>query len=498
MKYIAAIDQGTGSTRCIIFDYHGNIISQEQLEHTQLYPKIGWVEHDPAEIWDCTQKVIRNALSNKNISKNDIAATGITNQRETTVIWNKHSGTPYYNAIVWQDTRTDQMAAALEQRIGSAWFREKTGLPISSYFSSLKICWLLENIKGLRKDAEKGDALFGNIDSFLVWQLTGGVNGGLHLTDVTNASRTQLMNLDTADWDDEILQILGIPKSMLPGIKPSSCLYGKIKVSDLTGVIIGGVVGDQQSALIGQACFEAGEAKNTYGTGCFMLMNTGKSKICSASGLLTTIAYQFDNEAVHYALEGSVSNAGATIQWLRSNLGLISDSKAIEDLAASVADNGGVYFVPAFSGLFAPYWDPNARGIIAGLTGFVTKAHIARAALESTAYQSKAILDAMQADSGIKLKSLKVDGGMVVNELLMQFQSDILQTKVIRPKTIETTSLGAAYLAGFAVGFWKNKDEMKLNWKEDKTWVPMMSAVRCSEYLQNWNKAVEKSRSWLR
>jgi len=496
MKYIAAIDQGTTSTRCIIFDRQGNFVSVSQKEHQQIYPKPGWVEHDPDEIWNNTQEVIEKALTSRYLKAADVAAVGITNQRETTVVWDKKTGKPFYNALVWQDTRVGQAVNELEKSLGSDWFRTRTGLPLATYFSGLKIKWILDNVPAAAEAAAKGDALFGNIDTFLMWRLLGGPHGHSHLTDVTNASRTQLMNLHTLNWDDEILQQLGIPRSLLPTIMPSSKVYGEIKVSALAGVPLAGDLGDQQAALVGQTCFQPGEAKNTYGTGCFMLMNTGKEIVPSKFGLLTTLAYQFGDEPAHYALEGSVAITGALVQWLRDNLGMIQNSADIEPLAQTVPDNGGAYFVPAFSGLYAPYWKNNARGVIAGLTRFVNKGHIARAVLEATAYQTKEVLDAMEKDSGIKVASLRVDGGMTVNELLMQFQADILNTKVIRPKMIETTALGAAYAAGLAVGYWQSVDDLLSNWGVDKTWKPAMKAADRKKYVTNWKKAVKRSFDW--
>ncbi|MDP5121794.1 MAG: glycerol kinase GlpK [Spirosomaceae bacterium] len=496
MNYVASIDQGTTSTRCIIFDKKGNIVSVGQKEHEQIYPKPGWVEHNPTEIWQNTLEVIAAARINKNISVKNIAACGITNQRETAVVWNKRTGKAYYNAIVWQDTRVDKMANKLEEEVGTEWFREKTGLPLATYFSGLKVKWILDNVEGVRADAEKGEAIFGNMDTFLVWHLTGGINGGLHLTDVTNASRTQLMNIKSMAWDDEILEKLDIPKAMLPTIEPSSKVYGKITSEAMEGVPIAGILGDQQAALVGQTCFQPGEAKNTYGTGCFMLMNTGTEAIPSKHGLLTTVAYQFEGQPVHYALEGSVAIAGALVQWLRDNLGLIKDSAEVQTLAEGVDDNGGVYFVPAFSGLYAPYWENSARGVIAGLTRYVNKGHIARSVLEATAYQTKDVLEAMEKDSGIEISSLRVDGGMTVNEMLMQFQSDMLNVSVIRPKMIETTALGAAYAAGMAVGYWENFDDLVKNWGVDKTWEPDMEETQRTEYFNGWKKAIERSKGW--
>lgn len=497
MKYIAAIDQGTTSTRCIIFDKKGNIISVGQKEHAQIYPKPGWVEHDTDEIWTNTLEVIALARINKKIPISDIAAVGITNQRETSVIWNKKTGKPYHNALVWQDTRTGDLVNHYEKSRGTAWFQTKTGLPLATYFSGLKIKWMLDNVEGLRTDAERGDAIFGNMDTFLIWHLTGGINGGLHLTDVTNASRTQLMNLQTMTWDTEILAEFGIPAAILPRIEPSSKVYGTITAEPLAGIPLAGDLGDQQAALVGQTCYKPGEAKNTYGTGCFMLMNTGTEIVPSKAGLLTTVAYQFENQPVTYALEGSVAIAGALVQWLRDNLGIIENSADVERLAATVEDNGGAYFVPAFSGLYAPYWKSSARGVIAGLTRYVNKAHIARAVLEATAFQTKEVLDAMKKDSGIKLSSLRVDGGMVVNELLMQFQSDILNTPVIRPKMIETTALGAAYAAGMAVGFWKDFDDLTKNWGKDKTWRSKMDTTTRNTLYKGWKKAIKRSMDWV-
>lgn len=496
MKYIASIDQGTTSTRCIIFDRKGNIVSVGQKEHEQIYPKPGWVEHNPEEIWKNTLEVIALARINKNIKVEDISACGITNQRETTVVWNRRTGKAYYNALVWQDTRVGDVVNTLEKSTGSQWFREKTGLPLATYFSGLKIQWILNNVAGVREDAEKGDAIFGNMDTFLMWNLTGGTKGGLHITDVTNASRTQLMNLETLAWDDEILTKLNIPKAMLPKIEPSSKVYGNIESDAMKGVPLAGILGDQQAALVGQTCYKAGEAKNTYGTGCFMLMNTGTEIVPSKHGLLTTVAYQFENQPVHYALEGSVAIAGALVQWLRDNLGIIQNSADVQQLAETVEDNGGAYFVPAFSGLYAPYWKNSARGVIAGLTRYVNKGHIARAVLEATAYQTRDVLDAMENDSGIEISSLRVDGGMVVNELLMQFQSDMLNVPVIRPKMIETTALGAAYAAGLAVGYWNGFDDLIQNWGIDKRWKPKMKAKQRSTLYKGWKKAVKRSFDW--
>lgn len=493
--YIGSIDQGTTSTRFIIFNKGGEIISVGQKEHKQIYPQAGWVEHDSDEIWRNTQEVIGLALGKANLSAKDLAAVGITNQRETTLAWNKITGKPYYNALVWQDTRVGSELAELAKDGGMDRFRAKTGLPLATYFSGLKLRWLLNNIKGLREDAEKGVALFGNMDTFIAWNLTGGVEGGIHITDVTNASRTQLMDLATCQWDDEILKVLSIPKAMLPTIQASSKVYAKAK-GVLGGVPLAGILGDQQAALVGQTCFNPGQGKNTYGTGCFLLMNTGEKPVQSKHGLLTTVAYQLGNEPVHYALEGSVAITGALVQWLRDNLGIIKNSPDIEKLAKEVDDNGGCYFVPAFSGLYAPYWKQDARGVLVGLTRFVNKSHIARAALEATAFQTWEVLEAMEKDAGISITSLRVDGGMVVNQLLMQFQSDILGEEVICPKIIETTALGAAYAAGLAVGYWENLDDLRKNWAIANTWKPNMSVDTRTKMRAQWKKAVTKSFDW--
>jgi glycerol kinase len=493
--YIGSIDQGTTSSRFIIFNKGGEIISVGQKEHKQIYPQAGWVEHDPAEIWKNTQEVIGLALGKANLSAKDIAAVGITNQRETTVAWNKHTGKAYYNALVWQDTRVGNELAELAKDGGMDRFRAKTGLPLATYFSGLKLRWLLNNIEGLREDAEKGDALFGNMDTFIAWNLTGGAQGGIHITDVTNASRTQLMDLATCQWDDEILQVLNIPKKMLPEIKSSSMVYGHAK-GVLGGVPLAGILGDQQAALVGQTCFNPGQGKNTYGTGCFLLMNTGLKPVPSQHGLLTTVAYQLGNEPVHYALEGSVAITGALVQWLRDNLGIIKNSPDIEKLAKLVDDNGGCYFVPAFSGLYAPYWKSDARGVLVGLTRYINKSHIARAALEATAFQTWEVLEAMEKDAGIAISSLRVDGGMVVNQLLMQFQSDILGEEVICPKIIETTALGAAYAAGLAVGYWENLNDLRKNWAIAHTWKPNMPSETKDQLRKQWKKAVTKSFDW--
>jgi glycerol kinase len=495
-KYAAAIDQGTTSTRCMIFDHSGNVICYDQKEHEQIYPRPGWVEHSPDEIWERTQSVIRSALSKGGLSANDIVAVGITNQRETTVVWNRNTGRPVYNAIVWQDTRTDQICNELAADGGQDRFRPKVGLPLATYFSGPKIRWILDNVPGAREAAEAGDVILGNIDTFLTWWLTGGPNGGVHVTDVTNASRTMLMNLETLDWDDEILGIMGIPRQMLPKIMPSSMVYGTA-TGELAGVPVAGILGDQQAAMVGQTCFDVGEAKNTYGTGSFMLLNTGTKLVPSKSGLLTTVCYKFGDQPAVYALEGSIAITGALVQWLRDNLGLITSSAEVESLANLVEDNGGIYFVPAFSGLFAPYWRSDARGVIVGLTRYVNKGHIARAVLEATAYQTREVLDAMEQDSGVKLTALKVDGGMVYNNTLMQFQADILGVPVIRPKVAETTSLGAAYAAGLAVGFWSNTDEMRANWGVDHTWTPQMDEATRERLYRGWKKAVTRTFDWV-
>lgn len=495
MDYIAAIDQGTTSTRCLIFNNEGIIISSAQKEHRQIYPSPGWVEHDPTEILTNSIEVFKKAIGLCKFDHHQIKALGITNQRETTLLWNKLTGKPYGNAIVWQDTRTEKICAGLISKGMEELFRQKTGLPLATYFSGPKIKWLIENNDEIKKDLATGQVLFGNIDSWLIWNLTGGVNGGVHYTDVTNASRTLLMDLEKLDWDDRLLEILDIPKNILPEIKPSAFHYGDL-VLDGDEIPITGDLGDQQAALFGQVCFEPGNAKNTYGTGCFMLLNTGAKIIHSKHGLLTTVGYQLNNEKPVYCLEGSIAITGALVQWLRDNLGIIQNSKDIESLAATVQDNGGVYFVPAFSGLFAPYWKADARGLIIGLTRFTNKGHLARAALEATAYQTREVLDAMVKDSGVQVNNLKVDGGMVINELLMQFQTDILNVPVIRPTVTETTALGAAYAAGLAIGFWKNLDDLRLNWKEDRRWIPRMDENQRKKLYYDWKRAVERSFGW--
>ncbi len=495
-SYLGAIDQGTTSTRFIIFNRAGRIVASEQREHQQIYPKPGWVEHDAEEIWRRTQEVIAGALQQRALQPSDLAAIGITNQRETTVLWERKTGKPVYNALVWQDTRVAGDVAELSRAGGQDRFRDCTGLPLTTYFSGLKIRWLLENVSGLRKRAEAGDVLFGNIDTFLVWHLTGGADGGIHVTDVTNASRTQLMNLKTLDWDAGMLSAFGIPRAMLPAIKSSSEVYGAATESALQGVTIAGILGDQQAALAGQTCFRPGEAKNTYGTGCFLLMNTGEKAVPSKHGLLTTLGYRLGTQPAVYALEGSIAITGALVQWLRDNLGLIERSSDIEALAISVTDNGGVYFVPAFSGLYAPYWKDDARGVIAGLTRYAGKGHLARAVLEATAFQTREVLEAMERDSGIALNSLRVDGGMVENNLLMQFQADILNRPVVRPTIKETTALGAAYVAGLAVGFYRNVDDLRANWSVDHTWHPHLDPDKREEMYRLWKKAVTRSFDW--
>ncbi|RME38484.1 MAG: glycerol kinase [Thermoflexia bacterium] len=501
VRYVAAVDQGTTSTRFMVFDHAGLVVSVHQLEHEQIYPQPGWVEHNPMEIWERTQQVIRAALEKNGIDPRDIAAIGVTNQRETTIVWDRKTGKPYYNAIVWQCTRTKDICEELAREGGQDRFRPKTGLPIATYFSGPKIKWILDNVPGVRQAAEKGDALFGNIDTWEIWWLTGGPNGGAHVTDVSNASRTMLMNLETLDWDQEILDILGIPRQMLPEIRPSSDprIYGYTPKDGPLGASIPvcGDLGDQQAALVGQTCFSPGEAKNTYGTGCFMLLNTGTTPVPSKSGLLTTLGYKFGDQPAVYCLEGSIAITGALVQWLRDNLRFFDFSKHIEDYARSVPDSGGIYFVPAFSGLFAPYWRMDARGVIVGLTRYITKAHICRAALEATAYQTREVLDAMEKDSGVKLTALKVDGGMVYNELLMQFQADILGVPVIRPVVAETTSLGAAYAAGLAVGFWTSLDDLRKNWAVDKVWEPKMDPETRERLYKGWLKAVERTFGWV-
>ncbi len=497
-KYILAIDQGTTSTRAIVFDHAGQIVASGQREHEQIFPKAGWVEHDAAEIWRNTRSVVGDALVGAEINRHQLAAVGITNQRETAVVWDKTTGQPVYNAIVWQDTRTQRICDELAGDEGAEKYKERVGLPLATYFSGPKVKWILDNVEGAREKAEKGDLLFGNTDSWLVWNMTGGKDGGVHVTDVTNASRTMLMNIDTLDWNEDIAGDMGIPLTMLPEIRSSSEVYGKgRKQGLLIDTPIAGILGDQQAATFGQACFEVGQAKNTYGTGNFMLINTGEELVHSENGLLTTVAYKIGDRKPVYALEGSIAVTGSLVQWVRDNLGLISAAPEIEDLAKKVDDNGGCYIVPAFSGLFAPYWKSDARGAIVGLTRYINKNHIARATLESTAFQSRDVLDAMNADSGVELSELKVDGGMVKNETLMQFQADILGVPVVRPQVIETTALGAAYAAGIAVGFWDGEQDVIDNWAEDKRWEPTMDEETRERYLRLWKKAVERTYDWV-
>jgi glycerol kinase len=499
--FVGAVDQGTTSTRFMIFDHGGNEVGRHQLEHEQILPQAGWVEHNPIEIWERTVAVIRTAMQKQNLQASDLVALGITNQRETAVVWDKRTGRPYYNAIVWQDTRTDRIASALDRDGRGDIIRRKAGLPPATYFSGGKIQWILENVDGVREAAERGDAIFGNTDSWLIWNMTGGVDGGNHYTDVTNASRTMLMNLETLDWDDELLGFFGIPRQMLPEIRPSSDpnTFGLARAPGPLGgeVPITGDLGDQQAAMFGQVCFAPGEAKNTYGTGNFMLLNTGTELVRSNNGLLTTVCYKFGDSAPVYALEGSIAVTGSAVQWLRDQLHIINSAGESEALAAKVADNGGVYFVPAFSGLFAPYWRSDARGAIVGLSRFNTDAHIARATLEAICYQSRDVVDAMASDSGVTLDVLKVDGGITVNNLCMQIQADVLGVPVSRPVVAETTALGAAYAAGLAVGFWKNTDELRENWNESQRWRPSWSNEQREEGYGRWKKAVQRTLDWV-
>ncbi|GAA3461286.1 glycerol kinase GlpK [Saccharothrix longispora] len=498
-KYVAAIDQGTTSTRCMVFDHSGRVVAVDQKEHEQIFPRAGWVEHDPAEVWANTRQVAAGALARADLDAGDIAAVGITNQRETAVVWDRTTGRPVYNAIVWQDTRTDAICRALgELGGGQERYRDKTGLPLATYFSGPKVRWILENVEGAREKAEAGDLVFGNMDTWVLWNMTGGVNGGVHVTDPTNASRTLLMDLDTLSWDEGIAADMGIPLSMLPEIRSSSEEYGRVRERGaLAGVPIAGILGDQQAATFGQACLSPGEAKNTYGTGNFVLLNTGTEKVMSENGLLTTVCYKIGSAAPVYALEGSIAVTGSLVQWLRDNLGMITTAAEVEEHARTVEDNGGAYFVPAFSGLFAPYWRSDARGAIVGLTRFVNRGHLARAVLEATAFQTREVIDAMNADSGVALTSLKVDGGMVVNELLMQFQADILGVPVIRPVVSETTALGAAYAAGLAVGFWESEDDIRQNWAQDKQWDPDMDDETRETQYALWKKAVTRTFDWV-
>ena len=497
--YVAAIDQGTTSTRCMIFNHAGEVVSVHQIEHEQIFPRAGWVEHNAEEIWRNTRQVAAGALASADLTAANIAALGITNQRETTLVWERATGRTVHNAIVWQDTRTDRICEQLGALGGGAErYRSRTGLPLATYFSGPKVRWILDNVEGTRERAERGELLFGNMDTWLLWNMTGGPNGGLHITDVTNASRTMLMDLEHLRWDEDIAAEMGIPTSMLPEIRPSSQVYAQGREGGtMPGVPIAGDLGDQQAATFGQVCFDVGTAKNTYGTGNFLLLNTGTERVMSENGLITTACYKIGDNDVVYALEGSIAVTGSLVQWFRDNLGLIGSAEEIEGLARSVDDNGGAYFVPAFSGLFAPYWRSDARGAVVGLTRYVTKGHLARAVLEATAYQTREVVDAMNADSGVALSELKVDGGMVRNELLMQFQSDILDVPVVRPQVAETTALGAAYAAGLAVGYWAGEDDLRANWQEDKRWTPRMEeSVRERDYAQ-WKKAVTRTFDWV-
>jgi glycerol kinase len=496
-QYLGAVDQGTTSTRFMVFDRAGRIVASAQKEHEQIYPEPGWVEHRPLDIWHRTQEVIDEACSSSGLGPADIASIGITNQRETTIVWDPLTGEPVANALVWQDTRVADSVARFTLDGGQDRFRAKTGLPLATYFSGLKIRWILDHVPGARARAERGGLLFGNVDSYLLWNLTGGVEGGVHLTDVTNASRTQLMDLDTLAWDEELLRIFDIPRSMMPEIRSSSGYFGEMKMTCLRGVSLGGVLGDQQAALVGQTCFKAGQVKNTYGTGCFLLMNTGEKKVISKHGLLTTVAYRFGDEPAKYALEGSIAIAGALVQWIRDNLGMITTSEEIETLARTVEDNGGVYIVPAFSGLYAPYWKDSARGVIAGLTRYANKGHLARAVLEATAFQTREVVEAMEADSGIVLDQLRTDGGMVANDLLMQFQADLLHRNVIRPAMRETTALGAAYAAGLWCGYYKDASDLVANWSVDKNWEPQLGESERARLYKQWKKAVTRSFDWV-
>ncbi|WP_104054068.1 MULTISPECIES: glycerol kinase GlpK [unclassified Arthrobacter] len=497
-SYIIAIDQGTTSSRAIVFDHDGNIVSTGQKEHEQIFPRAGWVEHDPEEIWTNVREVVGTALSKANLTRHDIAAVGITNQRETAVVWDKTTGKPVYNAIVWQDTRTQPTVNELAQDGGLDRYKGRVGLPLATYFSGTKIKWILDNVEGARERAEAGDLLFGNTDSWIVWNLTGGTDGGVHITDVTNASRTLFMNLDSLTWNEDILKDFGVPLSMMPEIKSSSEVYGTVHTSQLLRETpVAGILGDQQAATFGQAAFGQGAAKNTYGTGCFLIFNTGEEIVRSENGLITTVAYQIGDSKPVYALEGSIAVTGSLVQWLRDNLGMIQSAPEIERLANEVTDNGGVYIVPAFSGLFAPHWRSDARGAIVGLTRFVNKNHIARAALEATAFQTREVLDAVNADSGVPLTELRVDGGMVANEALMQFQADILGVDVVRPKIVETTALGAAYAAGLAVGYWNDTDELETKWAEDKRWTPQMEDSERQRQMRLWSKAVTRTFDWV-
>ncbi len=499
--FVAAIDQGTTSTRCMVFNRAGEEIGKHQLEHQQVMPRAGWVEHNPVEIWERTSAVVQTVLNSTGLCSTDLAALGITNQRETTVVWNRRTGRPYYNAIVWQDTRTDHLASALDRDGRGDVIRHRAGLPPATYFSAGKLQWVLENVDGVRAAAERGDAIFGTTDTWLLWHLTGGVHGGVHVTDVTNASRTMLMDLETLDWDDELLSFFGVPRRMLPQIRPSSVSepYGLTLPGGPVGgeVPLTGVLGDQQAAMVGQVCLAAGEAKNTYGTGNFLLLNTGEELVRSSNGLLTTVCYQLDQAPPVYALEGSIAVTGSAVQWLRDQLGIISGASESESLARQVEDNGGVYFVPAFSGLFAPYWRSDARGAIVGLSRFNTNAHVARATLEAICYQSRDVTEAMEKDSGVHLEVLKVDGGVTANDLCMQIQADILGVDVVRPVVAETTALGAAYAAGLGTGFWKDPEDLRQNWQEDRRWSPAISQEQRDAGYAGWTKAIQRTLDWV-
>jgi glycerol kinase len=497
-KYVLAIDQGTTSSRAIVFDHAGTIVTVGQKEHEQIFPRAGWVEHDPMEIWTNVREVVAQALSSKDVSPSEIAAIGITNQRETAVVWDRNTGEPVYNAIVWQDTRTKKIVEELGGEQGADRFKDAVGLPLATYFTGPKVKWILDNVEGARERAEAGDLLLGTTDTWVLWNLTGGTDGGVHVTDVTNASRTMLMNIDSLDWNEEICAEMGVPTSMLPEIRSSSEVYGHGRERGmLKGVPVAGILGDQHAATFGQACFEPGMAKNTYGTGCFLLLNTGHEPIRSDNGLLTTVCYQIGDAKPVYALEGSIAVAGSLVQWVRDNLGLISDAAEIEALAGEVDDNGGAYIVPAFSGLFAPYWRSDARGALVGLTRYVNKRHLARAVLEAVAYQTRDVVEAMNADARTELKELKVDGGMVGNELLMQFQADQVGVPVVRPEVTETTALGAAYAAGIAVGFWSGEQDVIDNWSQGRRWEPQMEDEERERLYRNWKKAVERTLDWV-
>ncbi|RFA16195.1 glycerol kinase [Subtercola boreus] len=497
-QYVIAIDQGTTSSRAIIFNHEGGIVSTGQKEHEQIFPKAGWVEHNPKEIWDNVREVIGQALSKANLTRHDIVSIGITNQRETAVVWDKNTGEPVYNAIVWQDTRTQSIVDRLAGSDGVEKYKDIVGLPLSTYFAGTKIVWILENVDGARERAEAGDLIFGTTDTWVLWNLTGGTNGGIHVTDVTNASRTMFLDLKTLEWRDDILADFGVPKSMLPTVKSSSEVYGTASDNSLLREVpIAGILGDQQAATFGQAAYDKGEAKNTYGTGNFIIFNTDTEIVKSENGLLTTIGYKLGDGETHYALEGSIAVTGSLVQWLRDNLGIISSAPEVETLAKTVEDNGGAYFVPAFSGLFAPHWRSDARGALVGLTRYVNKGHIARAALEAIAFQTKEVIDAVNADSGVPLTELKVDGGATANDTLLQFQADILGVPVVRPVVAETTALGAAYAAGLATGFWANLDDLRANWLEDKRWEPNMDEDERARLYRNWKKAVTKTLDWV-